>query len=149
MRVDPKKLRGSYSIGAAALMVLGTASLIGMAGMGSLQEVGVAAGAEPELRGAAVSIAPQPLYVGARVAVFLSRGGSSASTLLIESAKVSRVKRGSVVLDVGKKQEMILAFARALGELRYVQISESGPSPYAGEGVESLEELQKVLNSRR
>lgn len=149
MRVDPKRLRGSFSVGAATLMVLGVASLIGAAGLGSFDKTDSKEVSQHESQGAAVAIAPQPLYVGARVAVFLSRGGSAASTLLLESVRVSRVQRGAVVLDVGKKQEMILAFARALGELRYVQISENGPSPYAGEGVESVEELQKVLNSSR
>jgi hypothetical protein len=89
-----------------------------------------------------LSVAPQR---GSRVAVTLSRSRGE-STLLVEECWVAKASGRDAVLRIEPSKALLLQYARALGNLGFIELPLSGPSPYAGKGVRSEDELRRIVD---
>ena len=151
MRVDPKKLRGSFSVGLAGILVLGTAAMVGSANIAKFESPSEMPGQALEQQSVASGshlpeIEPFPIEAGTRVAVFMAGPDLPHPLLVLDSALVKRVTRSGVDLAVAEAEEELLQVVASTGnQLKYVQIPTHGVSPYEGEGPKHAEELKKML----
>jgi len=153
MRVDPKQLRGFHEVTLSFILVVGAGGLIGAASVSSLWKrpssvetvpvagAGSIASNEPVNDNEVSSSLPDE---GARVAVFLSLEKRS-SMLLFSDVPVLKGRGGEKNLEITEDQRRILKFAKSHGALTYRVIPAGEVSPYSGQDVDHIEDLEHII----
>jgi hypothetical protein len=153
MRVDPKHLRGFHEVTLSFILVVGAGGLIGAASVSSVWKrpssvhtvpvFGVVNAAEHgEVSENDVdSVLPG---VGERVAVFVSIEKRN-SMILFSDVRVVSGLGGVNELDLTANQMEILQFARRHGSLSYRLIPGNEVSPYSGQDVGRIEDLEHIV----
>jgi hypothetical protein len=152
MRVDPKHLRGFHEISISFILVVGAGGLIGAASISSVWKrpasvktlpVGGVVGM-PDGGADVVKVSPLLPDVGSRVAVFLSLEQRS-TILLFSDVRVGKGERVENQLDITDKQKDILQLAERHGSLSYRVIPGNETSPYKGQDVGRIEDLEHII----
>lgn len=151
MRVDPKHLRGFHQLGLSVFLVIGTGGLMGLAGVSSLwqgrnvvETIAVSSEVNREnsdMVPVSSSILPS---LGSRLAVFVFLPGGE-TVLLFSEARVNKITNDSFQLDLNNKEKEIMEFAQRNGKISYSLISPFSKSPYKGEDITNLGELQRLI----
>jgi hypothetical protein len=152
MRVDPKHLRGFHEIGIALILVVGAGGLIGAASVSSVWKRPSSVKTVPVSGIFGVSgtgtdvgevshILPD---VGTRVAVFLTLEKRS-SVLLFSDVRVLKEGVEGDQLDITGVQNDILQLAKKHGYLSYRVIPGHEVSPYSGQDVRCMEDLEHII----
>jgi hypothetical protein len=155
MRVNPKNLGGFQEIGVSLFLVAGIGGVLGATNFVSFfriasqpvlpEKVEIAAEGDNadklrvEQATEEIIITPKP---GSCVAVLLVRP-KKLPLVLLSSAKLST--SDSTLSNLTKKQKYILEEAQKYGDLFFVSITQTEPSPYEGQDLNDVDDLKKIL----
>lgn len=153
MRVDPKQLRGFHEVTLSFILVVGAGGLIGAASVSSLwkrpstvETVPVSGGVNGIVHGQVdenrfSAVLPE---AGTRVAVFVSFGKRS-SIILFSDVRVVKGSGGDNQLAIRDNQKEVFDFARRHGALSYRVIPGGEASPYSGQDIGRIEDLEHMI----